>query len=133
MNEFFEWDQSKFGLNVPDMDREHQGLVACMNKLHALHESGAAASLLAATFNELANLTVKHFADEETYMAKIGFPGLDKHRLIHKTLLERVMQFKTQFEADGRLADDLFPFLKMWLKAHICGIDVKYAGHRQAA
>jgi hemerythrin len=31
----------------------------------------------------------------------------------------------------GTLSEPFFVFLKMWLKAHICGIDIKYA--RQAA
>jgi len=28
---------------------------------------------------------------------------------------------------------DLFNFLKMWLKAHICGIDTQYANYGKVA
>ena len=42
VSNFFEWDAGKFGLNVREMDAEHQKLIALMNKLHVLHEKGAA-------------------------------------------------------------------------------------------
>ena len=43
------------------------------------------------------------------------------------------MDHKLRFEASGVLSNDFFAFLKVWLKAHICGIDMKYGQHRKAA
>lgn len=133
MDSFFEWDAAKYGLKVPRMDEEHQGIIASMNKLHVQRESNATVPELAREVDHLVSLTVRHFADEEAYMAKIGFPELAKHKLIHKSLLEKVMQHKNEFEASGKLTDEFFAFLKMWLKAHICGIDIKYAQYGKAA
>jgi len=133
MASFFEWDPARYGLKVPKMDEEHQGIIASMNKLHVLREAKAPQPELSREINQLASLTVRHFADEEAYMAKIGFPDLDKHKLIHKSLLEKVMQHKKDFESTGKLTDEFFAFLKMWLKAHICGIDIKYAEYGKAA
>jgi len=133
MSDFFEWDAAKFSLHVPKMDNEHQAIIACMNKLHMLYEAKAAVPQLSKAVNDLADVTVKHFADEEAYMATIGFSDLAKHKIIHKSLLGKVIEYKSQFEATGKLHEDFFSFLKMWLKAHICGIDVKYTQHKKVA
>lgn len=51
------------------------------------------------------------------------------HQGVHKPLLERVGSFGKDFAAKGRFGDDLFVFRRMWLTAHICGIDMKYSAH----
>ncbi len=127
MSEYFEWNVSTYGIKVPAMDREHEILIAYMNTLHSLHLSGAARAALAKALADLVAYTGKHFTDEEAYMARIAFPQLKTHALIHKQMLERIGVFAAEFEQTGVLTEDFFAFLKMWLKAHICGIDVKYA------
>ena len=133
MSRFFEWNESKFSVHVPQMDAEHRAIIACMNRLHDLHEAKVTGQKLVNTVIELGNITVKHFADEETYMRKIGFPDLANHALIHKRLLENFSRHKEQAVANGTVSDEFFTFLKTWLKIHICGIDMKYSEHRQAA
>jgi hemerythrin-like metal-binding protein len=133
MGNFFEWDQAKYSVEVPQMDREHQAIIASMNKLFSMSESGAASAQLGRVFAELVQLTVKHFADEEAYMESIHYAGLGSHKLIHKSLLASVMSHKEKFDRTGKFERDFFDFLRMWLKAHICGIDVKYGRDRLAA
>lgn len=129
MGNFFEWDQAKYGLDVREMDAEHQKLISLMNGLHALHERKATAAELGKALGEFAAYTVKHFADEEAYMAKIGFPELRVHAGVHKSLLARVTEYADEFKRTGKLTDAFFMFLKTWLKAHICGVDTKYGQH----
>jgi len=133
MANFFEWDPAAYGLGVESMDREHKTLVGYMNTLHALHAERAPRAALGKALKDLASFTTRHFADEEAYMQSIGFPELKTHAILHKSLLERVGGFVAEFERTGALTDAFFAFLKMWLKAHICGIDAKYARHRNAA
>ncbi len=133
MANFFEWDPSKYALGVADMDREHETLIGLMNKLHALSGAGASKAELGRALQDLAKYTVKHFADEEAYMARTQYAGLEKHKAIHAELLRRVGEYAASFEATGKLGADLFSFLKLWLKAHICNIDAKYAGRSAAA
>jgi hemerythrin-like metal-binding protein len=133
MENFFEWDPVKYSLDIEAMDEEHQDIIDCMNHLYALHTQQAGRSQLQQTLDELVRVTQNHFADEEAYMRKIGYPELLKHSIVHKHLLERLEKFSGQLKAQGKLPDDLFPFLKMWLKSHIGGIDVKYAAHSRAA
>ncbi|MEY4760580.1 MAG: hypothetical protein RLZZ200_436 [Pseudomonadota bacterium] len=129
MSELFTWDASKYSVKVAEMDREHQQIILLMNKLYGLYKNNAPASEQGKALTALAEYTVKHFTDEEAYMAKINYPGLATHKGVHKNLLDRVGQFAAGFKASGKLGDDLFVFLKMWLSAHICGIDMKYGAH----
>lgn len=133
MTDYFLWDPTKLSLDVPDMDREHQVLIGHMNRLRQLYEQHAPAAEQGKALQTLAAYTVKHFADEEAYMARVGYPGLKVHQGVHKNLLDRVGQFGEAFKANGKLGEDLFVFLKMWLSAHICGIDMKYSAHVHAA
>jgi hemerythrin-like metal-binding protein len=133
MANFFDWDPKTFGLGVAAMDQEHQQLIGYMNRLHALYVEKAPRAAIGKALTDLAQFTVKHFTDEEAYMASVGFPELKTHAIMHKTLLERVGGFVADFQKTGQLTDAFFAFLKMWLKAHICGIDIKYAKHPKAA
>jgi hemerythrin-like metal-binding protein len=88
---------------------------------------------LAGALDALAKHAVRHFADEEAYMARIKFPELDRHKRIHTELVAKVSAYATTFEASGQLIQEYFDFLTVWLKAHICGIDARYGKHHQAA
>ena len=133
MSNFFEWDPARYSVKVPQMDTEHQAIISSMNKLHELYKAQVSGPKLVQAVNELGSITVRHFADEEAYMQKIGFPDLAKHKIIHKTLLENFTRHKEQADATGKVTEEFFNFLKMWLKAHICGIDIKYGEFRKAA
>jgi len=133
MNEFFHWDAAQYGINVPAMDREHEILIGHMNVVHSLHVTKATRGEIGAALETLVAYTRKHFADEEAYMSRIGFPALQIHAGIHRQLLARINQFGVEFARTGALSDEFFVFLKMWLKAHICGIDVKYASQAKTA
>jgi len=132
VSDLFKWNPA-FSINVPEMDREHQVLIQLMNSLNELWTKGAARSELAKALTDLVSYTRRHFADEEAYMLRIGYPDLTKHRMIHERLLSQLDDFAGEFRHSGKLSDDLFVFLKTWLKAHICGIDTKYAAHEQRA
>jgi hemerythrin len=126
VSELFTWDAARFSVQVADMDCDHQQIVQLMNELHTLYKQGAPASAQGGALTALADYARRHFADEEAYMTRIGYHGLAVHKGVHKNLLERVGQFVTTYKASGRLDDELFVFLKMWLAAHICGVDARY-------
>ncbi len=127
MSDFFEWNQATYGLNVPEMDREHEHLIGLMNRLHELHAQHAPAAKLAPAVDALVNFTVKHFADEEAYMASIRCPDLQTHAGVHKNLLKKVTEHVQTFRESGALTEEFFAFLSFWLKSHIRGVDVRYA------
>lgn len=133
MAEYLVWDPSKLGLGVPAMDHEHEKLIGLMNAVHQLHDAAAPRTAQAKAVAELVAYTRKHFADEEAYMQWIGLPQARIHAGVHRQLMTRLQDFTQAFERTGRLGDDFFVFLTMWLRAHICGMDTKYAAAQSAA
>lgn len=133
MSGFFEWDAGKLSLHIPDMDNEHKVLIGLMNDLHRLSESHANFAEQIAALDKLVRYTAKHFADEEAYMERIGFSGLRIHKGVHKQLLDKLAGHLSAARSNHKLPEDIFVFFKMWLSAHICGIDTKYAQHARTA
>lgn len=125
----FAWDPVKLALDVAAMDTEHQRLIDLMNRLQELYTSGAPAAEQGKAFAALADYTVRHFKDEEAYMASIGYPALALHQGVHRRLLENINAHAVEFRTNRRFTDELFAFLHMWLRSHICGVDRKYADH----
>lgn len=126
MADFFKWDKQSLGVDVKEMDDEHVVLIKKMNSLHAAYSENAPVAKITELLNDFVNYTVKHFADEEAYMEKVKFQGLDSHKIIHGRLLTQVTKHLDDFKANGKLTDDFFRFLSAWLSTHIRGIDVKY-------
>lgn len=116
-------------IGVDAMNQQHQVLIGIMNRLHDQFEAGADQAEQAKSLVELAEFTVKHFKEEEQYMAAIQYPTLESHKMIHAKLLEEFDTHKANFEKTGKLAGAFFTFLKLWLKAHIMGIDKKYGSY----
>jgi hemerythrin len=54
------------------------------------------------------------------------------HQGVHRNLLAKINSHALEFRNSGKFSDALFVFLHMWLRAHICGVDRKYADHVHA-
>ncbi|MFO1012571.1 MAG: bacteriohemerythrin [Caulobacteraceae bacterium] len=126
------WDQS-LDIGVEAMNAEHREILDLMNKIYDARAAGRDGVIINGLVSQLGVCCTKHFADEERYMAQIGYPELESHKLLHKKLLltfgEHAAQIK---DAGGKPTDAFFNFLKFWLSSHIKGIDTKYAAHAGA-
>lgn len=123
MTKLFEWTD-ELELGVHKMDDQHKVLIDKINILIARLDEGGAPPIQ--EFKDLAKYVILHFDDEEKYMEKIEYPGLEVHKTIHKQLLSKVSAFQEELEAGVLEKDRLINFLKMWLRSHIMGIDMKY-------
>lgn len=128
---YFQWtDQLDVG--VGPMNEQHQRLIDIMNVLHDRAEAGAPRAELRGLVKSLADNTIRHFRAEEAYMDSVAYPEAARHKRIHEDLLGTLDQHRRAFEGGGSLGAEFFSFLKMWLSAHIKGIDKKYASHAGA-
>ena len=126
---YFDWED-RYDLGIDAMNGEHQLLIGLMNRLYELNRDNAPHAKLREVLDELEAFTIVHFKHEEQYQASIHYPGLDSHRRIHEQLLARLSDHKREFvAAKSGVSNKLFGFLKLWLSAHIAGIDQKYAEH----
>ena len=128
-----EWSDD-LDVGVQAMNHEHQQILNLMNKIHDASQAGQSGPPIIALVDQLANVTVAHFRDEEAYMEKIGFPGLGPHKIIHQDLLKRYGEYAVEIKRDhGRVPQKFLTFLKLWLTAHIRGIDMKYGPKHMSA
>lgn len=125
---FIVWDDS-LDLHIDMIDEEHKILIDLMNKLHDQNRTSKPKETLMATLSELYAYAATHFSDEEDYMASINFHDLEAHKSIHQRLLNRIKSFSQDFATHSKetISEDFFMFLKIWVTAHIKGIDIKYA------
>ncbi len=129
-NNIFNWDAQKYGLQIHSMDREHQVLITLMNQLHQENEKSAPKAQLLKTIEMLGLKTREHFAHEEKYFSGLkDYSLIEPHKIIHQTLLKSFESHVAAFEGskEVKVPREFFMFLKVWLSAHICGIDKKYA------
>ena len=119
-------------IGVESMNAEHRELIALMNALHDKFDAGATGTEVITLVQKLGALCLKHFADEEAFMASINFEGLPSHKLIHKQLAEKYTRYAEDITKNGgKMSKDFFSFLQLWLSAHIQGIDAKYGAVAQ--
>ena len=123
------WDQS-LDIGVEAMNREHKQLLDVMNRIYDSRDKGGAG--VVSLVQQLGDLCVRHFRDEETFMQSIAFPDFVAHKRVHERLLAKYGEFATQIAADqGRPSEEFFQFLRLWLSAHIKCIDIKYSEHNK--
>lgn len=128
---FFEWTP-QLDVHIPAMNEEHRWLISLMNRLHDQVNSGADRDAQGKTLEELGKATVKHFADEELVMARMGFPKLEHHKKLHQQLLTKFGTHAANFKGGAPLGPEFFHFLKFWLSAHIQGMDMQYSDYASA-
>ncbi len=111
----FQWTKETFGTNNAEMDVEHQGLFTAIDALDKERTT--------ASFEALAGLVIKHFADEE----KVGLP--EAHKKIHADLLAVATAKLGELKAGAKVDDGLVAYLRKWLMNHIKGSDIPAYGH----
>jgi hemerythrin len=120
-----QWDE-KFSVGIPELDREHQQLVAMINKLHDAMKSGQGKGTLPQVINDLADYALKHFSHEEQLMEKCGYPDLARHKTAHAEFALQVTGYIDQVNNGTLQAMALMKVLQEWLVSHIMQVDKNY-------
>lgn len=123
----FAWDASKYSVGIREIDGQHKVLVDMLNELYDAMQSGKSNDILGSIVLKLVNYTKTHFAAEERYFERYGYPETFSHKKEHEKFTQKVIAFKNDFDS-GRtsLTVGITSFLKDWLSSHIQGIDKKY-------
>ena len=120
---FFVWRQ-EFNLGVAELDSQHQQLVVMLSDLHDAMLEGEGSAVLGPVFSGLVDYTLSHFAAEEAWMHRLGYPGVVRHRLQHGELTDRVLELRARLDrGEGNLTVDTLQFLRDWLSGHILATD----------
>ncbi len=121
--EFITWSDS-FAVGYEKIDDQHKTLVKLVNELHFNMTAGRTRETLMSTLKSLTDYTAYHFKTEERMMEKNNYPDFEKHKKQHDKFVEKVVEFKKQFEAgDTHVSEDILNFLRDWLLNHIAKTD----------
>ena len=121
------WDNS-YSVNITEIDKQHQQLIALINDLNDAMKEGRGNNVLSQIIDDLFAYAGEHFANEEKYFDKFGYPAAASHKIEHANFVKKISEFRNGFK-NGQLAltIEVMSFLKDWLKNHIQGIDKKYS------
>ena len=116
------WDK-RFEIGVDTIDDEHKKLFRTINKLFALGEQEEKSQWVCQeAVKYFKNHALQHFADEEDYMASVGYADLEMHKYIHENFRRITLPaLENELEQTGYSKDAMNHFLGVctgWLIGH---------------
>ena len=133
----FEW-REEYNTGVDVIDKEHQRLFKIINKLFRFREEEKDSQWTCQEgIKYFKGHAAKHFADEEAYMASIGYEGLEDHRRIHRSFREHTLPaLEQELERTDYAPDAVEHFLGVcagWLIGHTLTEDQAITGKRTSS
>ncbi|WP_109120664.1 bacteriohemerythrin [Azospirillum sp. TSO22-1] len=120
-----EWT-AEMETGIPVIDGDHRMLLALVNQIADPDNQGDRTAV-EFVLDELVGYAAVHFAREEELLARAGYPDLEEHRRVHRTLLEETRDLQRRMVAfTPGLGNELHRFLGHWLTSHILGEDQTY-------
>jgi hemerythrin len=124
---FIKWN-SRYAVNIEDVDNQHQKLIDLINKLYDAMSVGKGKDVLGPVLTELVDYTTYHFNTEERLFQQNGYPEYAGHKMAHDELAAKTKALKKEFDTGNKkLSIDVMLFLSNWLNDHIMEEDKKYA------
>ena len=127
--------QDSFNIGVEAIDKEHQRLFKIINRLFEYGEEKSRWACQEGV-KYFKSHTMKHFEDEEAYMASIGYEGLETHRHIHKEFRENTLPvLEQELEETDYNPDSVNHFLGVcagWFIGHTLTEDQAITGGRSS-
>lgn len=112
------------------VDAEHKELFRISDKVYQMAKQGVSENdyeEIVSILGELKNYAQEHFADEEAYMEKVGYEGLEVQRRAHRAFIAEVEEISLE-DIKHNTQDyfqSLTEFLIGWLINHILYMDKK--------
>lgn len=122
MRNEFVW-QDRFNIGVDIIDREHRKLFGIMNRLLIFSEKESKRQWVCEEgIKYFKDHAMKHFSEEEVYMASIHYPGFETHRRLHDTFRQKTLpELEKELTQTGYSPDAVSHFLGVcagWLIGH---------------
>ncbi len=91
----------RLSVGVDKIDAQHKGLFDTINSLqHAVKESKGVEEV-EKVMQFLSEYIVDHFATEEGFMEKFGYPGFKAHKQKHEEFISNFNELKAVIEKEG--------------------------------
>ena len=119
----------KYSVGIKTIDDQHKKLVDLINGLNDVMKEGKGKEVVDVVINDLVDYTKFHFATEEGFMRRTGYPESAEHIKENSDFTAKVLEYKKEFEEKKSLSliIGISGFLWDWLSKHILVIDKKYS------
>ncbi len=117
------WKEA-FSLGIPEVDQEHQALIALINELYReMRKGGDVGGFLGELYARIA----AHFALEEKIMQALGYDRYREHKEDHERLLDELRDMMDRYEDKAYLDDRvLAESLDAWFTEHFRTEDARF-------
>lgn len=115
-------------VGVENIDSQHKIWFDKADQLFEAGKSGKSKEYIAQMFDFLDDYTKQHFRDEEAYMAKIKYPGIEEQKNLHKNFITELTKLKKDYQESGgniSLIINANQMIINWLTQHISSMDKK--------
>lgn len=114
-----EW-RDEFQIGIPEIDHEHEEMIASINALHGDLGASADVEAVLACLGEIHSQVTAHFALEEKLMRDRRYNRYTSHKDEHESLLDEILNIIDRVETGGvsTYAEQLSKALKHWFGQH---------------
>lgn len=127
--ERIEWSDS-YLLGIDEIDSQHKQLLAIANELYDVvnGKEDEYSVKMPAILKKLSDYTVYHFSSEEDLQKKIGYSGLDSHKLAHDFFIKEIgFQVKKISMENKSSVLSFYKYIANWVLTHIAKADKLWA------
>lgn len=122
-----DWDPS-YRVDIDDIDDQHWRLFDCVKRIEDSLNKGVGPNITQQVIEELTQYALEHFAAEEQLFAQFDYDEADHHKALHGNFCVRLEEFKSLYsQATHPVDQNLFGYLKAWLRSHVLVDDKRYA------
>ena len=120
--------QDLYDTGIPEIDADHQRLVALINDLDDVLDEGGDLGRMGGVIDALIDYADYHFGREEAMMAQAGFGELVEHAVSHTEFGHFLGQLVggCMLSPSRETAATIRDYLQEWLLDHILAEDMKY-------
>lgn len=124
----------EYSVKVKEIDEQHKKLFGFINELDDVIKAGVERAEIARIVEKMNQYAQYHFATEEGYFEKFGYPETKKQKEKHSRYESKIILFDQQMKdnkiPDDRLLDfayEILDFLEDWWVDHILHEDMGYS------
>jgi methyl-accepting chemotaxis protein len=122
------WDAKTMATGVPEVDTQHQELMARLNGLHEAIRRGAGPAEVQPMLQFLGEYAQRHFGEEEAIMEHRRCPAHQINQAAHRRFLEQFSRLQQEYERKGAslaVLNQLREMTETWLVNHILKVDTQ--------
>ena len=120
-----------FSVHHEIIDQQHQMLFTLAHKAYRIANSPSSANEVKMILIEFFDYMKTHFRDEKQYMQAIGYPRLEEHRKIHRTIVADMAGMVKNVHSVEILKEMISTIAKDWLLTHILQEDMQIEKYRK--